>query len=206
MEDLTIGDTVVPAGSIVIVGIAAANRDPRRFAEPDRLDITRGDDRHLAFGRGLHRCLGAPLARMEGSVAISALLRRFPTLRLGCAPEELSWQPAGSRAGPTWCRTAGSTRPTCVAGPSDVSSRSRTPKAGGDRSSTGPPSGTPLRAASACSNSTALSGVEERSRSSSYRGIASTIGGLTLPMVDRLAGSLKDQRRFSVVIVYPTMR
>jgi cytochrome P450 len=92
VEDLIIGDTVVPAGSIVIVGIAAVNRDPRRFTEPDRLEITRGD-RHLAFGHGLHRCLGAPLARMEGSVAIGALLRRFPDLSLACAPEELSWLP-----------------------------------------------------------------------------------------------------------------
>jgi len=93
VEDLSIGDTVVPAGSIVIVGIAAANRDPRRFAQADQLEITRGDDRHLAFGHGLHRCLGAPLARMEGSVAIGALLRRFPNVRLACAPEELSWLP-----------------------------------------------------------------------------------------------------------------
>ncbi|WP_460916585.1 cytochrome P450 family protein [Plantactinospora veratri] len=94
VDDFTIGDTVVPAGSIVIVGIAAANRDPRRFAEPDRLDITRGDDdRHLAFGHGLHRCLGAALARMEGSVAIGTLLDRFPHLSLACAPEELSWLP-----------------------------------------------------------------------------------------------------------------
>ena len=93
MEDLMIGDTVIPAGSIVVIGIAAANRDPRRFAEPDRLDIARGDDRHLAFGHGIHRCLGAALARMEGQVAIGALVRRFPDLTLTCDPDELNWLP-----------------------------------------------------------------------------------------------------------------
>jgi cytochrome P450 len=93
MEDLTIGDTVIPAGSIVIVGIAAANRDPRRFAEPDRLDIARGDGRHLAFGHGIHRCLGAALARMEGQVAIGALVRRFPDITLACDPDDLTWLP-----------------------------------------------------------------------------------------------------------------
>jgi cytochrome P450 len=93
MEELTIGDTVIPAGSIVVIGIAAANRDPRRFAEPNRLDIARPDDRHLAFGHGIHRCLGAALARMEGQVAIGALVRRFPDLTLTCDPDELSWLP-----------------------------------------------------------------------------------------------------------------
>lgn len=93
VEDLAVGDVVVPAGSVVIVGIAAANRDPRRFAEPDRLDLAREDNRHLAFGHGTHHCLGAALARLEGQVAIGALLRRFPEIRLAGADDELRWLP-----------------------------------------------------------------------------------------------------------------
>jgi cytochrome P450 len=93
LADIEIGGTVIPAGSVVIVGIAAANRDPRRFAEPDRLDLTRGDDRHLAFGHGVHRCVGAALARMEAQVALDALLRRFPHLAPTRQLEELLWLP-----------------------------------------------------------------------------------------------------------------
>jgi cytochrome P450 len=93
LEDFEIAGTTIPAGSVVIVGIAAANRDPRRYAEPDRLDITRDTEGHLAFGHGIHRCLGASLARLEGQVAIGTLLRRFPDLALACPAEELVWQP-----------------------------------------------------------------------------------------------------------------
>jgi cytochrome P450 len=92
-EDVRIGETVIPRGEMVLVVIAAADRDPDRFPDPDALDITRSDNKHLAFGKGIHHCLGAPLARMEGQIAISTLLRRMPELRLKGSPESLSWRP-----------------------------------------------------------------------------------------------------------------
>jgi cytochrome P450 len=92
-EDVAIGGTVVPRGEMVLVVLAAANRDPERFVDPDALDITRADNRHLAFGKGIHHCLGAPLARMEGQIAISTLLQRMPNLQLKGTPESLSWRP-----------------------------------------------------------------------------------------------------------------
>lgn len=85
-------EVVIPAGSVVIIGIAAANRDPRQFPEPDRLDLRR-KVQHLAFGHGLHRCVGAALARAEGQVAIATLLRRYPTLRPAAPLDELRWLP-----------------------------------------------------------------------------------------------------------------
>lgn len=92
-EDVAIGGTVIPKGEIVMVVIAAADHDPGRFPDPDFLDITRTDNKHLAFGKGIHHCLGAPLARMEGQIAISTLLRRLPNLRLKGSPESLTWRP-----------------------------------------------------------------------------------------------------------------
>ena len=92
-EDVAIGGTVIPRGEMVRVVIAAADRDPERFPDPDALDITRTDNRHLAFGKGIHHCLGAPLARMEGQIAIDTLLRRMPGLRLQEPTESMSWRP-----------------------------------------------------------------------------------------------------------------
>ena len=92
-EDVRIGETVIPRGEMVLVVLAAADHDPERFADPDELDITRIDNRHLAFGKGIHHCLGAPLARMEGQIAISTLLARMPDLRLKGSSESLSWHP-----------------------------------------------------------------------------------------------------------------
>ena len=92
-EDVAIGDTVIPKGEMVMVVIAAADHDPARFPEPDTLDIARADNKHLAFGKGIHHCLGAPLARMEGQIALGTLLRRMPDLRLKGSPESLTWRP-----------------------------------------------------------------------------------------------------------------
>jgi cytochrome P450 len=66
----------------VFVIVAAANRDPAQFNDPERFDITREPNDHVAFGEGIHFCIGAPLARMEGSIAIASALKRFPELRL----------------------------------------------------------------------------------------------------------------------------
>ncbi len=77
-----IGAVTIPAGEVVLPAVLAANRDPGRFDEPARLDITRPAATHLAFGHGLHHCLGAPLARLEGRIAIGSLITRFPNLRL----------------------------------------------------------------------------------------------------------------------------
>jgi cytochrome P450 len=78
--DVEVAGTTIPAGSAVVCALPAANRDPAATPDPDRLDVTRGELGHLAFGHGVHHCLGAPLARMEMRIAFPALLRRFPTL------------------------------------------------------------------------------------------------------------------------------
>ncbi len=91
-EDVEVGGTVIPTGEQATVSLAAANRDPERFANPDVFDITRADaNRHVAFGKGIHVCLGAPLARVEGHVAFDTLFRRYPDLRLAVAAEEVRW-------------------------------------------------------------------------------------------------------------------
>ena len=92
-EDVEIGGMTIPRGELVLAVLGSANRDERHFADPDALDLARDPNRHLAFGRGgVHHCLGAPLARMEGHIAIGALLRRFPRARLAVAPESLRWR------------------------------------------------------------------------------------------------------------------
>ncbi|WP_210408290.1 cytochrome P450 [Allokutzneria sp. NRRL B-24872] len=80
------------AGETVMLSLAAANRDPARFPDPDHFDVRRTDNAHVTFGHGVHHCVGAALARMEVEVAISALLRRFPSLTLAVPVEELSWR------------------------------------------------------------------------------------------------------------------
>ncbi|MFD0418895.1 cytochrome P450 [Streptomyces sp. NPDC127108] len=90
-EPLAIGGTVIPAGSAVIVSLAGADRDPDRFPAPDDFDIHRAPQGHVAFGHGIHFCLGAPLARIEGKVALRSLLERCPDLALDGTPGE--WKP-----------------------------------------------------------------------------------------------------------------
>jgi cytochrome P450 len=81
-EDIEIGGRTIAAGDMVLPFLGAADRDPAQFPDPDRLDLARIDNRHLAFGWGIHFCLGAPLARVEGQIAINALVQRLPKLAL----------------------------------------------------------------------------------------------------------------------------
>ncbi|MFF3018962.1 cytochrome P450 [Streptomyces sp. NPDC057939] len=96
-EDVEIAGVSIPRGATVLIGSALADRDPARFPDPERLDITRQDNAHLAFGHGIHYCLGAPLARLEGQIAIGTALRRLPGLALAVPPEEIPWRPGGLR-------------------------------------------------------------------------------------------------------------
>jgi cytochrome P450 len=91
-EDVSVGDVVIPAGEWVLSAISSADRDPAKFPDPDQLDLGRDTRGHVAFGHGIHYCLGAPLARMEAEVALGALLARFPGTSLAVPPEELRWR------------------------------------------------------------------------------------------------------------------
>ncbi|HEV3382021.1 MAG TPA: cytochrome P450 [Trebonia sp.] len=81
-EPVRVGEITIPADEFVLLALASANHDPRRFPDGDRLEITRNAAGHVAFGHGIHHCLGAPLARLEGEIAFTGLLRRFPSPRL----------------------------------------------------------------------------------------------------------------------------
>jgi len=87
LADMTIGDVDVPAGDVMMVLLAAAQRDPAEFDRPDTFNPDRGTLRHLGFGRGIHYCLGAPLARLEAGAALSAVTARFPDARLAGEPQ-----------------------------------------------------------------------------------------------------------------------
>jgi cytochrome P450 len=88
-HEVAVGDQVVHAGDIVLVSLTGAERDPARHVDPEHFDPTRAAAGTLAFGHGLHRCVGAELARMELRTALVALARRFPDLSLACDPAEL---------------------------------------------------------------------------------------------------------------------
>jgi cytochrome P450 PksS len=91
-QDVVVGGTTIPQGSLVYGVLASANRDERQFPRADVLDVARAPNRHLAFGLGVHFCLGAPLARLEGRVAIDRLVRRRPRLALAVDPGRLRWR------------------------------------------------------------------------------------------------------------------
>jgi cytochrome P450 len=94
-QDITIGGRPIPAGDMVMVALPSANRDTAFLADADRFDVTRPPGAHVAFGHGIHQCLGQQLARMEMAVALPALLRRFPGLRLDGPEEALRFRDRG---------------------------------------------------------------------------------------------------------------
>jgi cytochrome P450 len=91
-EDITIAGVTIPRGEQVMAVIASANRDAAQFENPDTLDITRENNKHLSFGQGIHYCVGAPLARLEGHIALNTLLAHMPNLRLNVPAESLRWR------------------------------------------------------------------------------------------------------------------
>lgn len=92
-EAVELDGVVIPPLSLLVGAVAAANRDPRHFPDPDRFDITREPKRHLSFSYGPHNCLGAGLGKLELKVALRALIERFPDMRLAVEPDELVWRP-----------------------------------------------------------------------------------------------------------------
>jgi vitamin D3 1,25-hydroxylase len=92
-EPIELHGTTIPARQEILFPIACANRDPAVFADPDRLDVGRADVRHVSFGHGIHFCLGAGLARLEGELAIGGLLAHAPKLAPACDDAELVWRP-----------------------------------------------------------------------------------------------------------------
>jgi len=91
-EDMTIRSVNISQGDLVVAMIGSANHDESQFSDPDILDLTREPNRHVAFGQGAHFCIGAPLARLEGQIALTTLFRRFPELRLAQSAESLRWR------------------------------------------------------------------------------------------------------------------
>ncbi|MED4292914.1 cytochrome P450 [Priestia megaterium] len=91
-EDIMIDGNKIKKGEMIVVSLASANRDQNQFKEPQKFDISREDNKHIAFGMGIHYCLGAPLARLEGGIAINTLLRKLPRFQLN-NQKELSWRP-----------------------------------------------------------------------------------------------------------------
>jgi cytochrome P450 PksS len=99
-EDISVGGVTIPRGDLVFGVIASANRDERHFKDPNTLDLGREPNKHLSFGMGIHYCLGAPLARLEGQIAIQTLVSRFHQLRLARPAESLKWRTGVLMRGP----------------------------------------------------------------------------------------------------------
>jgi len=91
-DDSTVAGITIPRGELVLAVLASANRDERQFEEADRLDLGREPNPHVAFGFGIHYCLGASLARLEGQIAIATLLRRIPNLKVAISSNALRWR------------------------------------------------------------------------------------------------------------------
>lgn len=90
-EDIMLHGKLIRKGQMVLAALISANADPHQFPNGETLDLTRHENQHLAFGKGIHYCLGAPLARLEGQIAFATLFQRFPDLRLASEPEQLTW-------------------------------------------------------------------------------------------------------------------
>jgi len=103
-EPVTLAGTTIGADELVFVSLAAANRDPHRFARPELVDYDRYNSAHLAFGHGIHVCLGASLARAEDTIALTRLLAHYPRMSLAVDPAVLAWRTSSRspRSGPTW--------------------------------------------------------------------------------------------------------
>jgi cytochrome P450 len=91
-KDMTVGSAQIRQGDVILLLLGSANHDESQFPNPETLDLTREPNKHLAFGQGAHFCIGAPLARMEGQIALTTLFRRFPNLRLAQPAEGLRWR------------------------------------------------------------------------------------------------------------------
>ena len=91
-EEVTIASVIIPRNEVVLAALGSANHDESQFPDPESLDLARAPNKHLAFGQGAHFCLGAPLARLEGQIALTKLFGRFPNLRLAGGPESLRWR------------------------------------------------------------------------------------------------------------------
>ncbi|WP_132006669.1 cytochrome P450 family protein [Mesobacillus foraminis] len=92
-EDMEFRGQMIKRGELIIISLNSANHDPKVFENPDLFDISREKSPHLAFGKGIHLCLGAPLARLEGEIAITSLMQRFPEMKLAVGKDELEWRP-----------------------------------------------------------------------------------------------------------------
>jgi cytochrome P450 len=92
LQDIQVGGQHIRSGDVVMVMIASADRDEDQFDDPQELDVARALNRHIAFGQGIHYCLGAPLARLEGEIAFTTLLRRMPDLHLDARREDIHYR------------------------------------------------------------------------------------------------------------------